>query len=113
LCAKVCAPGHKTLRITLPMRQPEPPSTHVTRDNFKNGCNGWVAVSQVSGDCEFQTGYLPAETGTNTESLVFFEVDAKALGHAVESSAVDAEDLSGLTSMMFGDFENVKEVAAF
>ena len=60
-----------------------------------------------------ESGHQLWTAGTNTESLVFLQVDAEALGHAVEGSAVDAEDLSGLTSMMFGDFENVKEVAAF
>jgi len=45
--------------------------------------------------------------------LVFLQVDAETLGHAVEGSAVDAEDLSGLTAMMFGDVENMKKVAAF
>jgi len=46
-------------------------------------------------------------------SLVFLKVDAEALGHAVEGSAVDAENLCGLATMMFGDFEDVKKVAAF
>ena len=45
--------------------------------------------------------------------LVFVQVDAETFGHAVEGSAVDAEDLSGLATMMLGDVENVKKVAAF
>jgi hypothetical protein len=94
------------------MRQPEPPSAHVTRDNLKmDAMDGW-RYHRYPTTVSFRLGTCPLRR-TNTESLVFFEVDAKALGHAVEGSAVDAEDLSGLTSMMFGDFENVKEVAAF
>ena len=45
--------------------------------------------------------------------LVFVQVDAETFGHAVEGSTVDAEDLSGLATMMLGDVENVKKVAAF
>ena len=66
----------------------------------------------VSGGTGLLTGTVIVRRGPLGSGL-FFKVNAETFGHAVKRSAVDAEDLGCLTSMMFGDFKNVEEVAAF